>query len=210
MTAVGDVFQLKQFCSNTQAANELLNVFWYRLTSFGAAPVGSPMALPLAAAFGPAISAFVATVVESATTILRAEVVDYGDPTDFVIIPPGGGYPFVGTRAGAPMPMQVALTMSYTRANPGLRNGYKRFGALSEDDVQEDQISVALKVLVDVLATAMNTPLVGGVGQTFEPVIAIGAKILGTNPAVYVPLGVNFAGVGSQNSRKQNLNPIPF
>lgn len=210
MTELNDLYLLKMFSTAVAHPDEFLNVFWFKLLSWGTTPPGSNMALRLGNTFGLDISNNVAACLEITTTIQRIEVVNYGDPTDFSTVIGGGGLPRSGDRVGAVCPANLTLSFRYERANPGLRSGWKRFGLLSEIDVAGDAISASLKTAVDILTPLLGAVLTHTGGSTYAPVVAVGLKLLGVNPAYYDPPSVAYAGLGSQNSRKPPLLPNVF
>ena len=183
------------------------NVFWYRLENWGGFSPGSPVANDLALNFQPNVGAALRDVMVVGSTIDRTEIVDYGDPTDFDVCIAACGWPLVGTRVGQPLPAYVCLSYRFDRPFPGQRSGWKRFSALSESDIAGDKIDAGLQAAVDALEAEIAQILIGPGGAIFQPVVPTGVKLLGTNPTVWESVGVTFAGVGSQVSRKPPLAP---
>lgn len=208
MTVVNDIFQLKLFTESPSSPVTALNVFWYKLLDFGGLPGGSPVAAELSVEFKTIVGDLVAATLFTEVDLVRTEVVNYNDVLDFDICTAACGYPIPGLRTGGAAPYHVCWSYRLSRPGPGFRNGYKRFSGISEVDVNNfgeagAGVLAALNSLAGVLGLNLTTPST----VIFEPVVVTGAKVLGVNPASYAFLGAEYAGVGSQVSRKKPLNP---
>lgn len=207
MTAINDVLQLKLFTTSPASPIVGLNVFWYKLLAFGTIPVGDPVADDLAGVFSVGPAAAIANVLFVQANLVRTEIVNYNDVLDFDICTAGCGYPMVGTRAGGAEPFHVCWSFRLARPGPGFRNGYKRFSGISVVDIQDDgEATPAALGVLNSLAATLAANLIAPSGAEYEPVVATGIKILGTNPASYAFNGAEYAGVGSQVSRKAPLS----
>ncbi len=206
MTAINDIYQVKLFSTGLNTPVTALNVFWFRLTFFGLVGAGGHVAHELALGFGSNTVAIANDIVSTATTYTKIEVVNYGDPTDFDLCIGDCLLPSNGARVGDSLPASDCWSFRYVRPGPGFRNGYKRFMGPSEEDVKADGTAdVAAVVLLNLLSDALEAEIETPLEVLFEPVVARGTKILGVNPGYQGVSTVQYAGVGSQNSRKRPL-----
>lgn len=208
MTSVGDMFQLKVFCTSAGGTEEFMNVYWYVLNTFGTNPIGTPVAAALMGAWNAQIKPDLSAIMISSGSIVRYEVVNYGDPTDFGIGSTVFGLPQAGLRLGNSVPLATTVSFRYERNAAGARSGWKRFGALSETDINNNSVTVPYKALLDTLAASLFSNLVNVALVSFSPRVATGLKVLGFNPSSYAPLDVAYAGVGTQTTRKLPLSPL--
>lgn len=206
MTTINDLFQLKLFASNITTPVEQVNVFWYRLLTFGSVTIGDPVSRELALRFNTYIVSVLNDIVSDDQQYLRTEIVNYGDVTDFDICVGDCNYPSFGAIGGEQLPAQVCWTFRYTRPFPGARSGFKRFSGISELSQADNIPTGAAIVFLDLLADRLGEVLVTPLGVQFIPVIARTPKVLGQNPLYYEVPGVVYAGIGSQNSRKSPLS----
>lgn len=127
--------------------------------------------------------------------------VNYHDGADFNFIDPDlQGQHSVGT--GSAMPSWVCFVFRAARVAAGQRYGYKRIAGVIEEAVSGNTVTGDTGEIADIVAELNST--IGGVslgGWQFQHYIATGAKVLGTNPAGYVPGLWSFRGINSQRSR---------
>lgn len=205
-TALNDLFQLKLHTTSSNSPITALNVFWFRLTDFGSLGVGADMAEQLNLGFNTEILSSLNDVTSVQTVYPLIESVNYANPIDFDECTGDCSLPSNGARAGDSLPFHTCWSFRYRRPGPGFRSGYKRFAGPSEDDVGSlGNATAAAIVLLDALASALAAEVDTPVGGKFFPVVATGVKVLGTNPSFNIVPDVDYAGIGSQVSRKKPL-----
>lgn len=194
--AIGDVYQT--VLSSTLGAQSMKNVFHHIV----GAEVGGPSnAGELAAEIEATLVPSIATVVTDGTLQTGLEVVNIGTITDFVdvLFSP----PVAGDRVGEPVNSVVCWSFRYNRSGPGQRSGWKRFSGISESDIIFDAPIGSVALLLDAVALVLHTSLVGA-NASYIPVVVKRPIFLGTTPLFfYSPPSIDYAGVGSQVSRKR-------
>lgn len=109
----------------------------------------------------------------------------------------------VGARSGDNLPGFVAWGFQYNRTTAGKRNGFKRFGLVSESDTTGDGPTAGMAVVLAALATNLATPLKIGLIDTWFPEI-LERKPTGVYPWTSHPiLNVVYKRMTTQNSRKR-------
>lgn len=195
--AINDVYEviLKGFSSESNT----INVFNYRQE---VADAGDDFALELASGFDNQILLEICKIQQGSQAYHTIEVFNYGDAGDYAILVGADIVNDAGTYGSVPgLPAGVTAGFSYRRAAFGIRSGSKRFSSIPEEGVGNYNVSSAYAAILDTLATKLELDIVQG-GNTYNPVVVYGPRILGINPTNYRPLAVGFSRIGSQNSRK--------
>ena len=207
MSVVGDIYQVKQFSNTLGQVQEMLNVWYYRLANLGTGGSSDEYAEDLGQTLEDDVLVFWRDLVTTSIETTRLELLNLGNLSDFAEGLFGGlSHPLVGTRTPETMPLQVTLTFRLVRPRPGTRNGYKRVSGMAEGDINGSNITVGFQTQVDAFADELDQDLTSdNFGAVFEPVIAQRPILYGFNPFFQYPSGANFAGVGTQVSRK-----VPF
>lgn len=179
-----------------QISNPLVNVFGYR-SNLVVVNEASELSIAFRAQMVPELI----KVMQVSTEIKRVEVLNVTNGVEY------NDYNYAATpdglRAGESTSLFTAWGFQYNRATAGKRNGSKRFGAVSETDVQAGAPTVAMTVVLDALAVKLGSPLKIGLIDTWFPEI-LERKPTGVYPWTSHPItNVTFKRVTTQNSRKQ-------
>lgn len=176
--------------------NPYLNVFGYH----------DQLALPvdganLAPQFISDVLPDIQAVVHNFTVFTRVDVEQViGGSGFWSVTLPGSTF---GLRTGDRMPQFVAWGFRYNRAAMGVRSGAKRFGGVSEGDVDGGDASTAALILLNDLAVQLGSPLQVGLVDTWFPVILERPTPPSTTWGFHGMSGVSYERVTSQNTRKR-------
>lgn len=176
------------------------NVYYYRGSSAAA------NAADLTATFLANISLALADILHTSMQELTISAFNLTLTSDFSEISSA----LAGVRIGEAMPSWNAIGYTLLRADRAFRNGGKRYGRVSENDVIGNTFETGFQAIVDAFATTLATPLVG-TNATYELMIPKRTLFANPNPPpaehyVLVDLGsisgVSSARVTHQVSRK--------
>lgn len=198
--AVGEVYCLKLFSS--MYGQNMLNVFNYAVGAEGGVP---STAAELAIQFNSVVLDAIATVQDDAVAYQSIECFSWEDPADFWIIETQDLEQANGLAAGSGNVPSMAWSFRYTRQAFGQRSGSKRFSGVTESDVSGYNVEPATLAFLNALATVLGSAL-GTLSVAYVPFVAKRPLVLGERPAGYVTQDVQFAGIGTQNSRKRPLS----
>jgi hypothetical protein len=108
-----------------------------------------------------------------------------------------------GTRTGNTEPKFVAWGFRYQRAVQGQRSGAKRFGPVTDTDVDNGGATGGALTLLQALAVTLGTPIMEGIIETWFPIILV-RPATEEDPWVSHDIsGVTYIGVTTQNTRKR-------
>lgn len=154
------------------------------------------------------LNRFLSDIVPSVADVLHIsaifdniDVIEVNDPTRFASYV----WPSIlgGDRTGETMPPFVAVGFKYGRAVRGQRSGSKRFGPISETDVDNGLVTGAYLTVLEATAAVLAAPIQIGLIQTWFPVIL---SKLPTTPVTWDGhsiTGVAYQRVTTQSSRKR-------
>lgn len=112
---------------------------------------------------------------------------------------------YTGQRTGNILPAYVTAGFILRRTDRDVRNGYKRFSPLSEDDVDDQTVTGAYASQLAFLSTALGNDIVTGAtgGGNIRPCILRRATAYTPTYEYTHVANADFRGIGSQVTRKQ-------
>lgn len=155
--------------------------------------------LHLAEAFRDQYLTAIRNIVDSYTAFLRIDVQNLTTPTGFYSLPLVG--PPVGNRSGESMPEFVAWSFIYHRAVGGQRSGGKRFGTVSNTDVDIQEPTTAMLAVLTATAGTLSGPLMEGIVETWFPVILVRPVPPSTTWNRHTMSNVSFGRLSTQRTR---------
>lgn len=163
--AIGDIYGITLVSGF--AGNIAEQVFFYELTS-GSSSASAP---DLAAEFRDEAVPLIGNVIQTDVPIYSTRTVNLFDDVDweeFVYNPV-----ITGARVGQAMPPFVVAAFQSAKPSSSQAPARKRFGALSESDVQGNGLQdvSAYFTALTALATKLGEPMITGTGNTYNPVI---------------------------------------
>lgn len=199
MVSDGDVIEIKL---HTRILGvECLNVFHYEVSGL----TGSPTPAQVKTAFDSGPYTPLINAISGGVTLHEIEITDLDDTLWFGADDYGGN---TGAVTGDYSPAFVTAGFKYVRANRAYRNGFKRFSGVPESGLTNGVVNSGQASLYATLASALVQPLSVGTSpdvMTLTPIIL--SRTVNGQPRptpVKVPVSnVVFAGIGSQNTRKQ-------
>jgi hypothetical protein len=197
-TIVGDVIRV--VWTGTFLGHNFNNVFHYKVTLEGDTAFPCPnMVLDYS---GLLWSTYLAPMISEGMVLTNVLVVNMRDPSQFAdsgVIAETGG---IDQDDQVNLTSWFATAFRYRRRYPGQRNGSKRFCGVVETQVNGNAwygSTSAPDALADELGTPNNSAAFNGWG--WSPFVAQSGALYGANPAGYIPLAVDFAGLTHQDSR---------
>jgi len=124
-------------------------------------------------------------------------------PTDFSVLPLVPGQP--GSYVQAAEPVFVAASFVMQRQSLLTRNGRKRYAGVPDNEITNGIPSPGYLINLATLAAAIDDTLVGGSGNSYEPVIMKKLYDAGGNLIGYQDFSMgaaSFVKLGTQNTRK--------
>ncbi len=194
--SVGDIYQAVLVANFSSV--EVKNVFFYEVS---AEPTGPSSASELGFHLDLTVLPAIATCIISDVSMNSIDIVNLGTPSDFsdFTVTPA----VLGDRSGLASNPVICWSFRYNRKQPGQRSGWKRFAGIAEADIDFDQPTAAMAIILDAVSPVLEQTLLG-TNASYTPVIVKRPIVLGIKPTVfYRPPSVDFAGVGSQVSRKR-------
>lgn len=143
----------------------------------------------------------VLNILHTSAFVDSIDVIEMNDPTRFASFI----YSSVvnGVRTGEIMPSFVAVGFKYGRAVRGQRSGAKRFGPISESDVDNAVVTSAYRTVLNACASALEEPITIGIIETWFPVILSKLPTVPTTWEGHSITGVSFQRITTQSSRKR-------
>lgn len=193
--AQGDTAQIK--IAGSFLGQEVINVFSYVQSETGTAH-------PDLADFWPMMRG---TFGGSWANLVSSEYVAHSVHAEWVIggdeVYDGAITDFLGLDGGETLPPYACWSFLYRRTYRTTFNGHKRFAGIVEAN-QANGVAVPTALTnLNSLANDLNTPLtIGGVTYTPAIVSRILNGTLRTTPLVNPVNGVQYTGIGTQNTRK--------
>lgn len=194
--AVGDIYQVSYFQDIVGQA--VVNVFHYLQVSANTA--GLP-AEDLAEGFEVLVAPAYEDILAVGWEGLGTEVINIGSLLDFDVRTYTS--PFTGGRTGQRVANSICWSFRLNRLGPGQRSGWKRLSCIAESDVNGQTPDAGIIAALDVVAGILGDTFEAG-GALWSPAVVKRPIVYGVAPTVfYLPITVDFRGVGTQVSRKQ-------
>jgi len=164
MATLNDILSVT--LSSGFTGNQADQMFFYKFTSGG-----SGNASDLATEFRDEVVPLIAAILQNQVPIFHTRTVNLfndADWEDFPISPAE-----MGTRTGQPLPPINVAAFKSAKPSSSQAPARKRFGALSESDVQGNGLQdvSGFFAALNALATKLGEAMVTGTGNTYEPVI---------------------------------------
>lgn len=199
--AINDRYQLT--LTYTYRGQTMNNVFGYLQVS----GTGTQPALALAQLFEVNVYGAIRGILHTSALAQSISVVNVDDFGDYYLMPQSEIIPADGTRPGGESNTFIALGFVLARQTRAVRNGAKRFGGISDDDIVNAGLAAGIVGAVQNVENALGMALGAAPGMAFEPRIM---RRIVTGPVenpVYeyqdFPMGAaTFRRVTTQNSRK--------
>lgn len=198
MASLNDVFRL--VITGTYLAQQISNVFHYRMTSVGSEPNPAQV---LTDEFIPTVGAAIGAVTSTGMVWDSCSARNLNSLTEFWDELSVSA--MAGTVVGPAMPSFVTFNYHWPVPTKAIRGGRKAIGGVPEDSTIGNEPTSAALVDLSALAIAMDQNLVSGGGTVFAPVVA---RIPTPEPSVYVPVNfipttIQLKSIGTQNTRKK-------